>query len=321
MSHTKNGRPERAARNNQAGGREGLATWKFETIKSVMNDPALTPACLPLMIVALDFKAAWDTTPFLPLLTLIGRTGLARATVIKARRLLVDQGYWTQAGKNESGLDVYAISDPKREAIRSLIDDRQTRLREEDKLRKIDQRGRTEIRRPKHNAVSSEIELNGRAKTIPHGRAEIRPNTVDSNSVDINTVDGGGAFQAHAADTSNFDTGYSLERSGNETEGNAPLSRLEAASGASIASDQEERHSCLIRIDDDPEDRIYEADDDAIIECTSSEVEADLARYLNAKLDDGSAKRLVHLYRLGRLTAGTILDAIIATQEDYADEA
>ncbi|PJO47190.1 hypothetical protein [Brucella pituitosa] len=155
---------------------KNLASWKFEAIKSVMNDPALTPACLPLMIVALDFKNTWDKTPFLPLMTLMGRTGKARATVIEARRLLVKEGYWTPVGRNESGLDVYAISDPKRDAIRSLINERATRLREDDKLRKINQRGRAEIRRPDHDAASSEIELNGRAKTRPYGRAKIGPN-------------------------------------------------------------------------------------------------------------------------------------------------
>lgn len=86
-----------------------LATWKFDLENTVNADPRLGPACLKIVRAYLDFMGGINTAPFLSIVHLRALTALTEHTIIKARRQLVDEGYFKEAGKTSSGAVRYQI--------------------------------------------------------------------------------------------------------------------------------------------------------------------------------------------------------------------
>jgi|GEM_PF-2740579 len=243
----------------KAENQKGLATWKFTTLETVDNDPALTPACLSPMLAALSFKNTWDATPFLPTMVLMARTGISStATIVDARARLIAEGYWNPVGKNERGLDTYAISNPKRNGIIALMEERAASLKEADNRRKLRQRESRGGRKKgdksdaQGSSVNSESEITrpseaGGANAWVISKTECPVTSVsesvvtsvsenkyvDRNAVDRNTVEGGGASAP---------TAHSSEHSLNDIENDesAPSSAPEGADGASSWSPHNE---------------------------------------------------------------------------------
>lgn len=86
-----------------------LATWKFDLENTVNADPRLGPACLKIVRAYLDFMGDINAAPYLSLVHLRALTALTEHTIIKARRELVNEGYFKEAGKTSSGAIRYQI--------------------------------------------------------------------------------------------------------------------------------------------------------------------------------------------------------------------
>ncbi|MCD1266696.1 hypothetical protein B5M44_19095 [Shinella sumterensis] len=93
-----------------------LATWKFQLLETVDNDPLLGKggACLSVMRAAINFMNTRHSRPYLPISVLMKRTGLASAACVDARKRLVTAGYLVPSGSNARGLDTFEIRNSRR---------------------------------------------------------------------------------------------------------------------------------------------------------------------------------------------------------------
>ncbi len=222
----------------QAASTRNLASYKFEVLETVDNDPALGSGggCLSVMRVGLSFMNSWDASVYLPIRVLMKRTGLGSGACVKARQALVASGYFVRSGQNARGLDTFHIKNPRRQIVSALMEDRAERLDRQDRERKDRQRKKrsviSESEITKHDdgaAVISETEITVMPESEITVISIFDNKYVEGNTGD-ETMEGGSAFQADTAVLSSIET--DVVAGATEIE-DAPSVAPDGASGAS----------------------------------------------------------------------------------------
>lgn len=210
MTDEKKRRPATAEKQN-------LASWKFDILETVDNDPSLGKggACLSVMRAALGLLGHWDARPYLPIIALRKRTGLGQKAAADARSALIKAGYLMRSGQNDRGVDTFTITNPRREVVAALIDARNFKIDSQEKDRKCRQREKrsgvslkTELtnagaERDIDNSVSSETSLTVSSIMPLTVSSIIERKDVEGNTVEKN-VEGGGAAAPAAISHSAF---------------------------------------------------------------------------------------------------------------------
>ncbi|SIT56251.1 hypothetical protein BQ8794_270078 [Mesorhizobium prunaredense] len=145
----RNGKPETL----YAKATRELAAFKFELYETAAADPKLTDAAVRAIVamaryVTVDERTLKPTVAYLSNISMMAEAGIrSKTTVGNIRRLMIELKYWVDVGQTSDGCRLYRIENPRRDAVQMHIREAREKLREEDTIRKENERRRNADRK------------------------------------------------------------------------------------------------------------------------------------------------------------------------------
>jgi hypothetical protein len=118
------------------------ATWKFQLLETVNADPKTDPYCLAVMVSLLNFCRPGDRTAWMAENEMQVRTGMQPRTLRRAKARLASLGYLTPERRNQKGILIYRIANPRQEMIADHVVFAREAFHEADILKKDRERRR-----------------------------------------------------------------------------------------------------------------------------------------------------------------------------------
>ncbi|RWE60613.1 MAG: hypothetical protein EOS50_02005 [Mesorhizobium sp.] len=145
----RNGTPETL----YAKAKRELVAFKLGLSETLAADPRVSDACVRANIalaryVTVDKRTLKPTVAYLSNISMMAEAAIgSKTTAGKIRRTMVELGYWVDVGQTSDGCRLYQIENPRREAVQMHICEAREKLREDDTVRKENERRRNADRK------------------------------------------------------------------------------------------------------------------------------------------------------------------------------
>lgn len=169
----------------EAKAKSSIATFKFKLLETVRGDPRLSAAPCEAVIgviisfLSVDERTLKPTLAYASNITILSKTTIkSKHPIIKARRLLEEQGYLVKKGTTASGCELYQVCNPHAERVKMHSQAKAEKLKEDAAA------AREEYRRKKalklnRGADNAPTEIDEGCNEYTHRGADNAPNIVE----------------------------------------------------------------------------------------------------------------------------------------------